>query len=72
LAADLLPQLEQFGGGKTPAGDRLFAADLLALRGPMGRHRVPDLAATHLAHPEKVARHRQRRAAGENQDEREG
>ncbi|KQW57491.1 hypothetical protein ASC92_14775 [Variovorax sp. Root411] len=72
MAANLLPQFEQLGGSQASAGSRLFATGLLALRGAVGRHRVADFAAAHLADPEEIAGHRQRRTTGENENERQG
>jgi len=55
LAANLLAQLEQFGGRQPPAGHGFLAADLFALPGPMGRDGIANLAAAHLAHPQEIA-----------------
>jgi hypothetical protein len=71
LAAYLLAQFEQLGGREAPSGDRFSAALLLALLGTVGGDGVADFVASCLADPEEVAGNRQRRAAGENEDERQ-
>jgi hypothetical protein len=72
LAAHLLAQFEQLGGGEPAAGGGLFALHFLTLRGPVGRHRIPDFVAAHFAHPEEITGDRQRGTAGENEKACEG
>lgn len=72
MAANLLAQLEQLGGGETTPCGGFFTTDFLALCGPVGSHRIPDFVAANLAHPEEITGHRQRRTAGDNEQAWEG
>ncbi|ODU18299.1 MAG: hypothetical protein BGP22_34205 [Variovorax sp. 67-131] len=70
MAANLLAQLVQLGGRQAPAGHGLLAADLFALRRPVGGDGIADLAAAHLADPQEVVGNRlrpQRRAGTDDE-----
>jgi hypothetical protein len=71
LRAHLLAQLEEFGRREPAPGRRLLAPHFLALRGPVGSHRIPDFAKAHLAHPEKTTGDRQRGCASDGKKARE-
>jgi hypothetical protein len=72
LATDLLAQFEQFGGRQPAPCGGLFATNFLALRRPMGSDCIPDFVAANLANPQEITGHRQRWAAGENEQAWEG